>query len=375
MKIKILIIVLIALVSCKENKKETVVESEEIAPVQKFYVGTYTGEDSKGIYRYALHADGSLERIRLSSVSNNASFLIKSPDGNYLIAVNELDEDGTGYVESFSIEGDSLQSLSKSISGGAHPCHLVMTNEGHVLVSNYTGGNVGLLKLDNTGKLSDLLFLDQHEGNGGTENQNAPHAHSAQFYGDGKDVLVADLGTNELWFSKLDSEANKLIPSSPQKIVMEKGAGPRHTVFHPNKEWLYVVNELNATITKVVKKENGVFEKKESISTLPEGYKEDSFCADIHISADGKFVYASNRGHNSIAIFSVDQMTGELTSAGYESTKGDWPRNFSLSPNGDFLLVANQKTNNIVSFKRDSETGLLMFVAEIEAPTPVCILF
>ncbi len=375
MKIKILIIALFALVSCKEKKKETVVESEEITPVQKFYVGTYTGEDSKGIYRYALHADGSLEQIGLSSVSNNPSFLIKSSDGNYLIAVNELDEDGTGYVESFKVEGDKLQSLSKSISGGAHPCHIVVTKGGHILVSNYTGGNVGLLKLDATGKLSDLLFLEEHTGNEKIEGQDVSHAHSAQFYGDGKDILVADLGTNELWFSTLDTESNKLVSAKPQKLLMEKGAGPRHTVFHPNQKWLYVVNELNATITRVAKNKNGFFGKKESISTLPEGYNEDNFCADIHISSDGKFVYASNRGHNSIGIFSVNQKTGELSSVGNESTRGDWPRNFSLSPNGDFLLVANQNTNNIVSFKRNSETGLLTFVAEIEAPKPVCILF
>lgn len=371
MKVQVLLF-LIVLISCKENKKNIVQESTSTAHF--FYVGTWTNADSKGIYKYSLHEDGSLERIALSAKSDYPSFLTKSADGQFLVAVSEVDEDGVGYVESYLIKGDSLELLSKTSSGGAHPCFVTMNEEGYILVGNYTGGNVGLLKLNEEGKLTELLDLQEHEGNGGTERQKSPHAHSVWFDGD-ESIISIDFGTNELWFSDLDTVTQKLVPTNSQ-LSMDSGAGPRHLVFHPNKKnWLYVVNELNATITRVAKNENGTFEKKESISTLPEGYKEDSFCADIHISADGKFVYASNRGHNSIAIFSVDQMTGELTSVGYESTKGDWPRNFSLSPNEDFLLVANQNTNNIVSYKRDSETGLLTFVAEIEAPTPVCILF
>ncbi|NJB72657.1 6-phosphogluconolactonase [Saonia flava] len=375
MKIKILVLALVAVVSCKEKKKEAITEVEEMAPVQKFYVGTYTGGDSEGIYRYALHADGSLEQVAFSGASNNPSFLIKSPNGKFLVSVNEQNEEGTGYVESFAIKGDSLQSLSKRISDGAHPCHLSMNKDGFVVVSNYTGGNLGLLKLDNAGELSELLYTENHEGQGSGKNQDKPHAHSAWFYGDGNDLVSADLGTNELWFSRLDIESKKLVPASPQKLLFDDGAGPRHMVFHPNKKWLYVVNELNATVTRVVKNEKGVFEKKESVSTLPEGYNEDSFCADIHISLDGKFVYASNRGHNSIVIYGVDETTGELKTLGYEPTKGNWPRNFSLSPDGEFLIVANQESNNLVSFKRDVETGELTFVSEIEAPTPVCILF
>lgn len=374
MKIKIVVVALFALVSCKEKKKEvTEVTVEPI--VQKFYLGTYTEGESKGIYSYGLHEDGSLEKIGLASVANNPSFIAKSSDNKYLLAVSELDVKGIGFIESFAIKGDSLQSLGKSSTGGAHPCHVTINKEGYALASNYTGGNVGLFKLNENGILSEVSFVEEHEGKGGTSRQESPHAHSAAFYGDGNQVLVADLGTDEIWLSTLDKTTNSLVPANPQKLKMAAGAGPRHTVFHPNDKWLYIVNELNATVTRAAINEDGGFDKKESVSTLPADFKEDSFCADIHVSADGKFLYASNRGHNSIAIFSITQETGELILIGNESVKGDWPRNFALSPNDDFVLVANQKSNNIVSFKRDASTGLLSFVAEIEAPTPVCILF
>ncbi|PCJ94500.1 MAG: 6-phosphogluconolactonase [Flavobacteriaceae bacterium] len=374
MKFKILFIALFIIVSCKEKKKESTVEVVEPI-IQKFYLGTYTDGDSKGIYRYALHEDGSLEQIGLASVANNPSFLAKSSDDNYILAVSELDVKGIGFIESFAIKGDSLQSLGKSATGGAHPCHVAINEDGYALASNYTGGNVGLFKLDEKGKLSEVLFIEEHAGQGTTDSQVVSHAHSATFYDGDAKVLVADLGTNEIWFSSLDTNQNSLVPANPQKLKMADGAGPRHTVFHPNKEWLYIVNELNTTVTRAALNEHGGFDKKESISTLPADFEGESFCADIHISGDGKFLYASNRGHNSLAIFGVDEATGVLTLIGTESVKGDWPRNFALSPNDDYVLVANQKSNNIVSFKRDSETGLLVFVAEIEAPAPVCILF
>ena len=156
---------------------------------------------------------------------------------------------------------------------------------------------------------------------------------------------------------------------------MASSAGPRHLTFHPNKKWIYVINELNWTITHLEKNENGTYKKKLTIPTTPEEFTDENTCADIHISADGKFLYASNRGHNSIVIYSINAQDGSLTLVGHESTKGQGPRNFSLSPDNDYLLVANQITNNIVSFKRDKSTGLLTFVHQIKAPTPVCILF
>ena len=346
----------------------------ENSKTQSFYLGTYTDKDSKGIYKYSIDSVGILKEIGLVAYSNNPSFLALSTDKKYLLAVNEVNEDSTGFIESFEIKGDSLEIINKSPSGGANPCFVAINEKGYVLVANYTGGNVGLLKLNNNGELSSLLDLSQHEGKGITERQEAPHAHSAWFdKQDNTKVVAVDLGTNELWFSQIDPNSDKFIPS--EKLAMAEGAGPRHLAFHPNKKYVYVLNELDNTISMVQKSEGENYVIKQTISTLPEGFLEFSKGADIHVSNDGKFVYSSNRGHDSIAIFSVNTINGNLTLLGFESTKGKNPRNFSLSTDENYLIVANQNSDNLISFKRNKETGLLSFVSEIKAPTPVCILF
>ncbi|MCK4562025.1 MAG: lactonase family protein [Flavobacteriaceae bacterium] len=367
-----LLLLVVILVSC-QTKKENTFSSEEAYP---FYVGTYTKGDSQGIYKYTLQKDGIIKKVGLAAKSNNPSFLTWSYDKKFLLAVNEINsEDGNGTVESFLMDNDSLIRINKSSSGGAHPCFVATNKSGFVLTANYSSGNIGLLRLNNEGELSNLLDVQQHTGKGIDDRQNSPHAHSAWFDFDDDNIISIDLGSNELWFSQLDTLQQKLIASTPAKMPMSPGAGPRHLTFHPNKKWVYVVNELDCTISLLQKNTAGKYEKNNTVSTLPLDYKEPNTCADIHTSSDGKFVYASNRGHNSIAIFEVNNLDGSLKLIGHESTKGDSPRNFSLSPNGDFLLVANQLTNNIVSLKRDKNTGLLEFVHQIEAPTPVCVLF
>lgn len=350
-----------------KNDKNTNEMKQQKMP---FYVGTYTKGSSEGIYKYSLLDNGKIELIGLVAKSENPSFITKSADNNYLIAVNENKE---GTVESFKINDDSLNFINKSSSGGAHPCFVTVNNEGYVLVANYTGGNIGLLALGNNGKLSTLLDVQQHYGKGITDRQKAPHAHSVWFEPNDNNIISVDLGTDELIFSSIDSGKQKLIPSEPNKLKVKPGAGPRHLAFHPNENWIYVVNELNSTVSLVKKKKNN-YSLDHSISTLPKNYIEKSTCADIHISDDGKFLYASNRGHNSIAIYSI-KADGKLKLLGHESTRGDEPRNFSLSPSNDFILVANQRTDNIVSFKRDVKTGMLEYVMEVEAFAPVCILF
>jgi 6-phosphogluconolactonase len=245
--------------------------------------------------------------------------------------------------------------------------------EGYVVVANYSGGNMGLLQIGADGRLSGLLDVQQHVGSGPHPRQEGPHAHSGWFRGDG-DVISVDLGTNQLWISEIDPETNRFQPVDT--LSMEPGAGPRHLDMHPEKPWIYVVNELSSSVSLIREdsetRELGI---SQTLTTLPKGFSGQNTCADIHISPDGNFLYASNRGHNSIAIFSIDPQTGNLSALEHEPTRGETPRNFSLSPDGKFLLVANQNTNNIVSFKRDGETGLLTFQDEIAAPTPVCILF
>ena len=369
-------ILTILIIGC-QTKKETS-KPKEVKPETKttsFFVGTYTDTISKGIYSYSLSEDGKLKKIGLAAVSENPSFLTKTTDNKFLLVVNETnDNNGSGTIESFHINGDSLTFISKSPSGGAHPCFVTVNKNGNVLIANYTGGNIGLLQLSSEGKLSDLLDIQQHTGKGTKKQQNAPHAHSAWFEANNTSIISVDLGTDELWFSKIDTIAHKLQFTTPKTLKMEVGAGPRHLSFHPNGKWMYVINELNSTVSLLEKNKNNILERKTSFSTLPKDYSEESYCADIHISSDGKFLYASNRGHNSIAIFKILE-DGSLQLTAHQSVHGKWPRNFALSPNENFIIVANQHSSNLVAFKRDKKTGLLEFTDEINAPSAVCILF
>jgi len=371
MKIHIAIMALFLLANCQMDKNETRQKNNTYS----FYVGTYTDKKSQGIYKYSLQKDGSLKRIGLVAKAENPAFLAMSADKKYLLAVNEINNDGVGFVESFLIKGDSLALISRCSSGGAHPCFVTVNEMGFVLVTNYIGGNVGLLRLNKEGELSPLLDVQTHNVNDISKNQQTAHAYSAWFESSDNAIICVDKGTNELWFSRLDTGLQKLIASDPRILKMEPEAGPRHLVIHPNGHWIYVLNELNNTITLVQKTDDGVYLKDESFSTLPIGYTGNSICADIKISSDGKFVYASNRGHDSIAIFKVNLNNGSLKLVGHQSSLGNAPRNISLSPDGNFLLVANRHSNNIVSFKRDKITGLLKEADQIEAPTPACIVF
>ncbi|MBJ2175308.1 lactonase family protein [Aureibaculum sp. A20] len=378
MKYLSLMLIITTIISCKNDSQKDTKPSTENEKKISFFVGTYTDSLSEGIYSYSLSNSGNIKKIKLAAKTVNPSFLTKSADGKYLLAVNEINSvDSMGTLESYKITGDSLAFMSRQSSGGAHPCFVGVNKNGYVLTANYSSGNLGLFKLNKEGNLSDLLDKKQHYTNHHVERgQWEPHAHSAYFMNDSL-IVSADLGTNDLWFYTLDTVENKLKGTIKEtlRIGVDPKPGPRHIAFQPQKDWMYVINELNSTISLIKKDKDEKYMVQSSVSTLPEGYTEKSFCADIHISNDGKFLYASNRGHNSIAIFEINQEYGELTAIGYESVKGDWPRNFTLSPNNDFLLVANQRSENIVSFKRDKVTGLLTFVEEINVPSPVCILF
>jgi 6-phosphogluconolactonase len=340
-----------------------------------FYIGTYTGGNSQGIYQYILQEDGRVEPSGLAARSDNPSFLARSKDGKYLVAVSEIkNESGTGTVESYRVARDTLLLRNRSSSGGAHPCHVSVNDSGYVLVSNYSGGNVGLLHLDARGTLSELLDVKQHTGSGTTDRQRTPHAHSAKFGPGTNSVIAADLGTNELWFYNIDPAIGKFDSTKQIKVRMAPGAGPRHFILDPDNQCIYVVNELDCTVT-LIRKSLTDYQPAASYSTLPENYTETNYCADIHISSDGRFLYASNRGHNSIVIFRIEPSGGSLEYVGHEAVRGDWPRNFSISPDGKYLLVANQRSNNIVSFRRDREKGTLEYIGQAEAPSPVCILF
>jgi 6-phosphogluconolactonase len=339
-----------------------------------FYVGTYTEKDSKGIYTYSISKEGKLEDLGIAATITNPSFLAKSKDNKTLFAVSEIDENGTGFVHSYEIKKDALHFINKQESGGAHPCFIAVNAANYIITANYTGGNVGLLKATENGKMAPISFVQQHTGKGTTERQTTPHAHSTWFHPTKNEIISIDLGTNELWFSKLDTTKNELIYTPQKKLKVAEGAGPRHLIFHPNNKWIYVLSELNNSIS-ILKEKDETYFIDSTISTLPKEFTAHSNAADIHITKDGKFLYASNRGAESIAVFKVNSENGSLTSVGYTPVLGANPRNFSLSPNEEFLLVANQDTNNIISFKRNAVTGKLTFEDEIFAPKPVCILF
>ena len=375
MSLRLLIISCILIFSCKNNTSKTENTMTETSEVEiqgsNFYIGTYTNGESKGIYKATLSSDGSISEPVLAVDASNPSYLAFSKDKDILLAVNENDP---GTIESFQIDNGELLGVNQKSTGGAHPCFVTTNDEGYVLVANYSGGNIGLLQLDpKDGSISDLLDVEQHEGKGTTDRQEGPHAHSAWFIPDGSGIVSADLGTNQLWFSKINTETNKLEPATTQKLDLPEGAGPRHLVFHPNNGFIYVLNELDNTISQIENKD-GNYSVLNSFSILPEGFTDFSKAADIHASADGKFIYASNRGHDSIAILEV-QEDGSLKLVANEPTKGKDPRNFQISPDGNFILVANQNGNNLISYKRDAKTGLMNFIAEVAAPAPVCILF
>lgn len=342
---------------------------EEVKPASAytFYVGTYTSEKSEGIYKFEMDSSGILTNTGLVAKTENPSYLAVSADNKYLLAVNENE---AGTMESFKIKEDTLISINRTSTAGIHPCFITTNVNNMILAANYSSGNVALSKLNEKGEILPLLDLQQHEGSDTTDRQEGPHAHSAWFKNN--EVISVDLGSNELWFSKIVNDKFKF--AAQKTLKMAGGAGPRHLAFHPVQEWIYVMNELTGTVSQVVKSDS-TYTISSTVSSLPENFNEHNQSADIHISSDGKFLYASNRGPNTLAIFSINQESGELTSDGFESTKGDWPRNFALTPDDKYLLVANERSDNIVVFERNIETGLLKFVSESKAFTPTCILF
>lgn len=355
--------------SCKFSEETT---TESNSEPMEFYVGTYTDAESEGIYKYQLTNEGHIKFVNLAARSDNPSFLTMSKDKQYLLAVNEI---GEGRIESFSIDGDSLTPISSSASGGSSPCYITINDEGLVLAANYSSGTISLLQLDNQGRLSKPLDIQQHSGEGTTSRQQGPHAHSVYFAPKNNEVVSVDLGTNELWFFELDEKGEELKPIAPYKLVMESGAGPRHLDFHPSENFLYVLNELNSTVSVIEKTSDSEYKVRRNYTTLPDDFKGENYGADIHISSDGKFLYTSNRGHNSIAIFAIENGGDTLRLIDTIHVEGDWPRNFSLSPDERFLIVANQYSNNLVSFMRNQKTGKLDFLMSLDAPTPVNVLF
>jgi len=341
------------------------------------YVGTYTAGKSEGIYIYRLdQLTGELKRAG-SVKSENPSFLAIDPGKRFLYAVNETP---TGTVSSFRIDRQTgeLTFLNQQPSAGADPCHLTVdSGSKSVLVANYTSGNVAVLPIRRGGSLGAATDVEQHEGSGPREQQKGPHAHCIKLDRANRHAFAADLGIDKLMIYRFSPVAGSLEPAKQPSAILHRGAGPRHFTFHPNGMYLYVINELDSSLTTFkYNAAQGTLTAFESVSTLPRDFKGMSFCADIHVAQSGRFLYGSNRGHNSIVVFAIEPREGRLKLVEHVSTEGKWPRNFTIDPTGRFLLVANQHTDNVVTFRVDAQTGRLTPAGQMtEIPTPVCLQF
>lgn len=364
MNIKYILILAFAMTLLNCNKKD------QTKPMTLF-VGTYTDTESEGIYKLQFDAEnGKILSSTLAAKITSPSYLAISQDKDFLYAVQETNDfkNGGGAVTAFAMENDSLAEIQTVSSGGAHPCHVGLSPSGDKLaVSNYTGGNASIYNVGADGKLSGPSAFMNHIL---IDSTKTPHTHMTKWVNN--NIYIADLGLDAL-FEYKDEAAEMAKPKAT--IQLPEGAGPRHFTTIEKGRFLYVINELNSTITVYVKSDSGSYMSLHQVSTLAAGFKGESFCADIHVSQDGKFLYGSNRGENTIVIFSIDQPTGRLSLVGRESVQGDWPRNFTLDPTNNFLLVANQKSNNITIFKRDVEKGTLTFLNEEKLSKPVCLVF
>ena len=340
------------------------------------YVGTYT----ESIYLVRMdRRSGELLQVGAVKAGANPSFLSMHPNGRVLYAVKELEP--TGAVSAFAIERatGALTRLNEQPSEGGAPCYVSVDRSGRAaLVANYAGGSVALLPIEANGALAPAASVVHHTGKGpNAERQEAPHAHCILPDPSDRFALAADLGADRVFVYRLDLDGKSLRHIKEGDAVMRPGAGPRHLAFHPTLPLVFVANELDSTIATLrFDSTRGALAPIDTRSTLPPGWTGTNYPADIHVAANGRTLYVSNRGHNSIAVFSVAEATGALALEQVVATEGDWPRNFSLDPSGRWLLVANQRSDSVVVFGRDQDNGRLTATRQrIALPSPVCLRF
>jgi 6-phosphogluconolactonase len=354
------------------------------------YIGTYTRRESfvdgkaEGFYIYHLDP-GSGQLTYAATVTGlgtvNPSYLTLGPDKSRLYAVNELykSEGPNGTVSAFAIDPATgrLRYLNQQSTHGLAPCYASIEPAGrYCLVANYETGSLCVLPIQNDGSLGEATDTVQFSGSGPVpERQEVPHAHMVLPSPDGSFILAVDLGADRLMAFRLDRERGALSPADPPWTQLPPGTGPRHLAFHPHRPFAYVINELRSTVTvSRYDEQQGAFAALQTISTLPDGFTGQNLGAEIMVAPSGRFVYASNRGHDSLAIYAVDPETGRLALVGHESSQGVGPRAFILDPSGALLLVANQDTDTVVTFWIDQDSGTLRATGHVAAvPTPVCL--
>lgn len=351
------------------------------------YIGTYTEKTkSKGIYAFRFEdASGKLSPIGVVAETINPSFLAVHPNGKYLYAVNETSkfgEEESGAVSAFSIDRKTgkLRLLNQVTSRGAGPCYISLDKTGrYVLVANYDVGTVAVFPVQDGGQLGKYTGFARHSGRGvNKERQEGPHAHWIATSPDNQFVLSADLGIDRILVSRFHLPDGAFTPNKPNPgAKLKAGAGPRHAAFSPNGKFIYVASELNSTVTAFsYNAKDGSLRELEGLSTLPKDFSGANDVAEIAVHPSGKFLYVSNRGRDSIAVFSIDPRKGTLKPVADIATQGKTPRNFVIDPTGKFLLAANQESNDIVIFHIDPATGSLTLTGQVaDVPAPVCIVF
>ena len=361
--------------------------AEKAASKTKYlvYVGTYTGKGSKGIYVYRFDpATDQLTSLGLAAETVDPSFLAVDTTRRFLYAVNEISQyegRSSGGVSAFAIAAETgkLTFLNEVPSGGAGPCHVSVDKTGrYVLVANYGGGSVAVFPILKDGRLGEASAFVQHKGASiNPQRQEGPHAHSIYTSPDNRFVISADLGLDEVLIYRFDAGKGTLTPNYPAFAVTSSGAGPRHFAFHPSGKFGYVIDEMQSTVTVFsYEPASGALDVIQTISTLPQDFKGESNAAEVEVHPSGKFLYGSNRGHDSIAVFAINSRKGTLTPAGDIPTHGKEPRSFAIDPTGSFFFAANQNSDNIVEFRIDPTSGRLTPTGKVlEVPTPVCVTF
>lgn len=345
------------------------------------YFGTYTGgaNGSEGIYRGTLNlATGELTTPILATEAKNPSFVEIHPNGRFLYAVSEAG--GAGTVSAYAIgEAGELKFLNQQSSGGRGPCHVSLDHAGkNVLVANYGSGSASVIPVQSNGWLATPTGVVQHTGSSvNVRRQKGPHAHSINVSPDDRFAFVADLGIDKVMIYRLDSDAGTITANNPACAELKPGAGPRHFALHPNGQYAYVINELDSTVTAFAyDTASGALRAIQTVPTLPDDFRGNSTCAEVRVHPSGKFLYGSNRGHDSITVYRVDQTKGTLSIVEHEQARIKTPRNFNIDPTGAFCLVGNQGSGTVVVFRIDPKTGALAPTGhEIAISKPVCVRF